>query len=108
MPSSLRPDAQGNVIFPTTAQGGATIFDPASNSNPAQRTAFTNKTIPASRIDLAALELIKRMPLPTGPGFVNNFIANGVAAFNRTNIDGKVNYTMSEKLSTLRRRISPG
>jgi hypothetical protein len=98
-PSSLRPDAGGNIHFPTAAEGGATIYDPASNPNPALRTPFPNNTIPAGRIDLAALEFIKRMPLPTGPGFVNNFVANGVATFNRTNIDGKVNYIHSDKLS---------
>ncbi len=107
-PGTLRPDAQGNVTFPTVASGGATIYDPASNSNPAQRTPFANNVIPASRIDLAALELIKRLPLPTGQGFSNNFTPTGVAEFNRNNIDGKVNYNSGGKLTLFGRySISP-
>ena len=106
-PASLRPEANG-VHFPTVAEGGATIYDPASSSDPRLRTPFPNNTIPLNRIDIAAVELLKRMPLPTGAGFVNNFVANGVALFNRTNIDGKVNYTPNEKLSLWGRySISP-
>jgi outer membrane receptor protein involved in Fe transport len=107
-PQSLRPNAQGDVVFPTVAQGGATIFDPASSPDPMQRTPFTNNTIPAGRIDLAALELIKRLPNPTGPGFVNNFTPIGVAEFNRINIDNKVNYNTGGKLTVFGRySISP-
>ena len=94
-PASLRPDANGNVSFAGT---GATIFDPASNPDPRLRTPFPGNIIPASRIDIAALELIKRLPLPTGPGFTNNFASTGVASFNRTNIDTKINY-VSNKLT---------
>src|SRR5205085_1456172 len=69
---------------------------------------FPNNTIPLNRIDIGAVELIKLLPDPTGPGFVNNFIANGVAVFNRTNIDGKINYTANDKLSLWGRySISP-
>jgi len=107
-PASLRPDAQGNVTFPTAANGGATIYDPTSNPDPALRTSFPNNVIPASRIDLAALELIQRLPLPTEPGFSNNFTPTGVAQFNRTNIDGKVNYNAGGRLTLFGRySISP-
>src|SRR6516164_10148359 len=37
-PANLRPDAAGNVVFPTPAQGGAIVYDPLSNPNPALRT----------------------------------------------------------------------
>jgi hypothetical protein len=104
-PASLRPDAQGNVNFTST---GVTIYDPASNPNPALRTPFPNDTIPGSRIDLAAVTLMKLMPLPTGAGFVNNFVANGVAVFNRFNIDNKINYVRSDKFTMFGRySISP-
>ncbi len=98
-PASLRPDAQGNVRFPTAAEGGATIFDPLSNANPALRTPFPNNTIPANRIDLAARELIGRLPEPNLPGFVNNFLTNGTASFNRNNMDTKINYNPTEKFT---------
>lgn len=107
-PQSLRPNAQGDVVFPTVAQGGATIYDPASNPDPRLRTPFLNNTIPAGRIDLAALELIKRLPNTTGTGFVNNFTPTGVAEFNRINIDNKVNYNTGGKLTVFGRySISP-
>ena len=88
-PASLRPDANGNVNFTGT---GITVYDPASNANPALRTPFANNTIPANRIDIAALEIIRRLPLPNQPGFTNNFATAGVAEFNRTNMDLKINY----------------
>jgi Carboxypeptidase regulatory-like domain/TonB dependent receptor len=104
-PSSLRPDANGNVNFTST---GIIIYDPLSNPNPALRTPFANDTIPANRIDIAALELMKRLPLPTGPGFVNNFNPNGVATFDRTNVDAKVNYNVNSKMTLFGRySISP-
>jgi len=95
-PASLRPDANGNVNFTPT---GITIYDPLSNPDPSKRTPFANDTIPANRIDIAAIELLKRMPLPTGSGFVNNFTPTGVALFNRTNFDVKVNYNYSNNLT---------
>src|SRR6185503_17543388 len=76
-PLSFRPGANG-VTFPTAAQGGATIYDPASSLDPRFRTPFANNTIPANRIDVAALELIKRLPPPARDGFLDNFFANGV------------------------------
>src|SRR5829696_4137131 len=97
--AALRPDAQGNVRFPTAAEGGATIYDPASNANPALRTPFLNNTIPAGRIDLAAVELIKRLPEPNLPGFVNNYLTNGTAEFNRDNIDTKINYNPTDRMT---------
>ncbi|MBV8857972.1 MAG: TonB-dependent receptor [Acidobacteria bacterium] len=107
-PASLRPDASGNVHFPTAAEGGATIYDPLSNANPALRTPFPNNTIPAARIDLAALELIKRLPLPNGTGFVNNYLTNGTAEFNRNNIDSKINWNPSDKMTVFGRySLSP-
>jgi len=92
-PLSLRPDASGNISFAGT---GTTIYDPASNPDPRLRTPFPNNTIPANRIDIAALELIKRLPPPTGAGFTNNFASTGVGEFNRTNIDTKINYVGSK------------
>ncbi|HEX5604021.1 MAG TPA: TonB-dependent receptor [Pyrinomonadaceae bacterium] len=88
-PASLRPDVNGNVNFTGT---GITVYDPASNANPALRTAFANNTIPGNRIDIAALEIIRRLPLPNQPGFTQNFATAGVAEFNRTNADLKINY----------------
>ena len=104
-PVSLRPDAQGNVNFTGT---GITVYDPTSNANPALRTPFANNTIPGSRIDIAALEMLKRMPLPTQAGLTGNFFASGVALFDRTNVDTKINYNVNGKMTIFGRySISP-
>lgn len=95
-PARLRPDANGNVNFTGT---GITVYDPASNPNPALRTPFANNTIPGNRIDIAALEIIRRLPLPNLPGNTNNFATAGVAEFNRTNMDVKINYDTGSKLT---------
>jgi hypothetical protein len=94
-PASLRPGPNG-VDFTGT---GAVIYDPLSSVDPALRTPFANNIIPLNRIDPAAIALINRMPLPNLPGFANNYVANGVAAFDRTNFDTKINYNHSEKLA---------
>ncbi|HKS40747.1 MAG TPA: TonB-dependent receptor [Blastocatellia bacterium] len=105
VPASLRPTSQGGVDFSGT---GVTIYDPDSNPDPRLRTPFPGNVIPANRIDQAARELIDRLPLPTGPGFINNFVANGVALFNRTNIDTKINYNISDRFTLFGRySISP-
>ncbi|HEY6400267.1 MAG TPA: TonB-dependent receptor, partial [Blastocatellia bacterium] len=102
--TSLRPNAQGDVVFPNSA----VIYDPASNPDPRLRTPFPNNTIPGNRIDPAALEFIKRLPQPTGTGFANNFTPTGVAEFNRLNIDNKINYNAGGKLTAFGRySISP-
>lgn len=95
-PASLRLDANGNVNFTGT---GITVYDPASNPNPALRTPFLNNTIPGNRIDIAALEILKRLPLPNLPGNTNNFSSAGVGEFNRINMDIKINYVSSSKLT---------
>ena len=87
---------------------GVTIYDPASNPDPALRTPFPGNIIPASRIDLAATEMINRMPLPATPGFVNNYTAQGEGEFTRDNVDNKITYTVSNRLSVFGRySISP-
>src|SRR5215470_12026778 len=102
--AGLRPDANGNVVFP----GNVTIYDPLSKSDPRLRTPFPNNTIPANRIDPAALELIKRLPMPNLPGLTNNFATSGVGEFNRNNIDTKINYDSGGKLTLFGRySISP-
>jgi Carboxypeptidase regulatory-like domain/TonB dependent receptor len=95
-PARLRPDANGNVNFTGT---GITVYDPASNPNPALRTPFPNNTIPGNRIDIAAIEIIKRLPLPTQSGFTQNFATAGIAEFNRTNMDIKINYDSGSNLT---------
>jgi hypothetical protein len=55
------------------------VYDPLAvtvvNGN-AVRTAFPGNVIPQSRMDPAALKIQSYVPLPTGPGIVNNFAIN--------------------------------
>ncbi|MEO6391009.1 MAG: TonB-dependent receptor, partial [Pyrinomonadaceae bacterium] len=93
-PGVLRPSANG-VDFTST---GTTIFDPLSNADPSLRTAFPGNIIPFNRLSSAARTLIGLLPNPTLGGFTNNFVAQGVATFKRTNFDTKINYTASDKM----------
>ncbi len=81
------------------SSAGVTIYDPASNPDPAQRTPFPGNVIPQDRIDPAALELIRRLPLPNGAGFTNNYQAQGTEDYKRDNNDFKVDYHPSSRLS---------
>jgi outer membrane receptor protein involved in Fe transport len=97
-PESLRPNAAGNVVFPTPAQGGAIIYDPLSSPDPSQRTPFPNNTIPGSRIDQAAQYMLGQLPATTSEGYVNNVVTTGATEYDRTNYDIKVNYAASTRL----------
>jgi hypothetical protein len=81
---------------------GVTIFDPASNPDPALRTPFPGNIIPANRIDPGALWLIQRMPSPNvaGTTFVNNYTGQSDLTYERDNIDTKLNWQVSPKLQT--------
>ncbi len=87
---------------------GVTIYDPASNPDPRLRTPFPGNVIPAERIDPAALELIKRLPLPLSAGYVNNYTASGTSTTKRDNVDIKITNQTSDKMSIWGRySISP-
>ena len=51
----------------------AIVYDPNSNSNAAQRTAFPNNTIPSSRINAIGATIMGLFPLPNIAGTANNF-----------------------------------
>ena len=74
-------------------QGGAIIYDPTSNADPALRTPFPNNTVPAARIDQAARYLIDKLPATTGSGYTNNIETTGALDYERTNYDFKLNYS---------------
>jgi hypothetical protein len=93
-PAVLRPTPNG-VDFTST---GTTIYDPNSNADPSLRTPFPGNIIPFNRISSGAIALINLLPAPTQTGFFNNFVAQGVAAFQRTNFDNKINWNASKKV----------
>jgi len=106
-PANLRPGANGvdfSFAIPAGTDCNATpvagcIFDPASNANPALRTAFPGNIIPANRISSAAATLIGLLPTPTLSGYQDNFVSQGVASFKRTNFDNKINWAARDNLA---------
>jgi hypothetical protein len=103
-PTDLRPNANGDVVFGAGLPTIYNPFDAAGNLvDPSLRQPFPNNTIPARMVDQAALYLIKGLPATNAPGYVNNYVANGVSVYNRTNMDFKVNYAASSKLTMFAR-----
>jgi outer membrane receptor protein involved in Fe transport len=105
-PANLRPNANGDVVFPTPAEdpvNGVIVYDPLSNPDPRLRTPFPNNTIPANRIDPAALWFLDRLPLPQRAGYQQNFTTTGASQYERTNWDFKMNYVPTPNLSAFAR-----
>ncbi|MBV8827607.1 MAG: TonB-dependent receptor [Acidobacteriaceae bacterium] len=80
---------------------GTTIYDPASNPNPALRTAFPGNRIPTNRIDPAAATMASLLPAVNvgGAGSVNNYVPTGKGTTDRDNIDIKINHHVTDKLA---------
>lgn len=81
--------------------GGGNIYDPATGTELGlNRVAFPGAQIPANRIDPIAARILQDVPLPNREGFSNNFYATAPYAFDRRTIDTKVNWNITEKLTT--------
>ncbi len=79
---------------------GTTIYDPASNANPALRTAFPGNVIPLTRIDPASATMVSLIPQPNlGSGAVNNYVPSGKGTTDRDNIDIKINHHVTDNLA---------
>ncbi|MGH9839098.1 MAG: TonB-dependent receptor domain-containing protein, partial [Blastocatellia bacterium] len=77
------------------------IYDPATGAaDGSGRTAFTDKQIPAARIDPIALRLLGRLPQPNiADVLTNNYFASSPFTVNRHKMDSKVNWTASNNFS---------
>ncbi|MGI8742894.1 MAG: carboxypeptidase regulatory-like domain-containing protein [Bryobacteraceae bacterium] len=77
---------------PTQAQRAgafnANIYDPASPA----RTQFPNNTIPASRFDPLARQLLALYPFPNLPGSANNYARTGVEPENQDQFDTRIDH----------------
>jgi Carboxypeptidase regulatory-like domain/TonB dependent receptor-like, beta-barrel len=69
------------------------IFDPATGNQ------FTNNLIPRNRLSSQALNLLRMLPGPNLPGFVQNFIASGAEQFNDDDFNIRTDDNLSEKLN---------
>ncbi len=83
-------------VVPTIAQRNgiftAAVYDPATSP----RVPFTGNTIPVSRFDPLALQVLQHYPLPNAAG-ANNFIRTGVEPDSQDQFDGRVDHVFSEK-----------
>lgn len=80
----LNPGLEGGAIYQA--------YDPETNPNATTgRTAFTNNVIPAARLSVPAVNLMKLMPMPNnGTNIINNYIASGFGPFNTDQFDVRV------------------
>ena len=115
-------DSGGNANLSAALNGGGCgsnpvagcVFDPnTGNPDGSGRQAFPNNTIPASRIDPAALTMLGRINKAgflnnDGVNAVNNYNSTGSAQMNRDTVDAKINYNASQRLAIFGRySISP-
>ena len=92
----LRTGITRQSVVPTIAQRSgvftATIYDPATTP----RVALPNNTIPATRFDPLALQILQHYPLPNASG-ANNFIFMGVESDNQDQFDARVDHKVNDK-----------
>jgi hypothetical protein len=82
------------------------IYDPETGDNlGANRLPFPNKAIPASRISAISKKIVDLTPLPNvaGSGLTNNYYSTGHFVFDRHNVDSKVNWNPTRKLTAFAR-----
>ncbi|MPZ16968.1 MAG: hypothetical protein GEV06_03480 [Luteitalea sp.] len=76
------------------------IYDPFTGAaNGSGRTAFPGNIIPRERFDPIVQTLIADLPPPNQPGLANNYFATGEYTFDRHNVDAKVNYNPTNRLT---------
>ena len=92
----LRTGITRQSVVPTAAQRNgvfaATVYDPASSP----RVPFPNNTIPASRFDPLALQVLQHYPLPNASA-ANNYILSGVEPESQDQFDGRIDHVFNEK-----------
>jgi hypothetical protein len=72
------------------------IYDPASNTDPAQRIQFANNVIPTNRFDAVAAKALSLWPLPNRSGVVNNYGENISQTQDVNQIDIRGDYQFAE------------
>jgi hypothetical protein len=84
--SVVPTEAQRNGVFT------ATIYDPLTSP----RTPFANNTIPASRIDPIAAQVLDHYPLPNAPG-ANNFARTAVSPESQDQFEGRIDHVFNDR-----------
>ncbi len=92
----LRTGITRQSVVPTVAQRrgvfASAVYDPASSP----RVQFPNNTIPASRFDPIALQVLAHYPLPNAAA-ANNFIFTGVEPDNQDQFDGRIDQVFNDR-----------
>ncbi len=92
----LRTAITRQSVVPTVAQRGGvfttTIYDPATSP----RTPFANNTIPVSRFDPIATQILQHYPVPNASG-ANNYVRTAVEPDNQDQFDGRIDHVFREK-----------
>ena len=85
--STVPTAAQRNGVF-TSAIG-----DPAS----ATRAPFSNNTVPPSRFDAVAAQVLQHYPVPNLPGTANNFVRTAVEPDSQDQFDVRADHVVNQK-----------
>ena len=92
----LRTGITRQSVVPTVAQRNgvftSTIYDPANSP----RAPFPNNTIPASRFDPLAVQVLQHYPVPNAAA-ANNYRLTGVEPDNQDQFDGRVDHVFNER-----------
>jgi hypothetical protein len=83
---------------------GTAIYDPATGTATGTgRTPFPNATVPDSRIDPIARQIMALAPEPNLPGNANNYFISGPQPLGRNNYDGKLNWNPTDRATVFGR-----
>ena len=92
----LRTGITRQSVVPTVAQRNGVfttaIYDPANSP----RVPFPNNTMPASRFDPLAMQVLQHYPLPNAAA-ANNYVLTGVEPDSQDQFDGRVDHVFNEK-----------
>lgn len=92
----LRTGITRQSVVPTLAQRSgvfaAAIYDPATSP----RVPFANNTIPISRFDPIALQVLQHYPLPNASG-ANNYTRTATEPDNQDQFDGRIDHIFNDK-----------
>lgn len=78
------------------------VYDPLTgNATGQNRTPFAGNIVPLSRMEPIALRVVERMPAPTDPSqLTGNYYSQGNYAFDRHTLDTKLNYNISNRVTS--------
>jgi hypothetical protein len=79
------------------------IYDPETGLNGANRIPFAGNLLPANRMSPIIKKLVDLTPNPNVAGFTDNYYAAASYLFDRHRADTKVNWNVSDKLTTFAR-----